>query len=265
MIVRDCRDCQNPNQMFQEVIEHLKIATGGDSIQSVMSVFRPQRRNEMWGLRFFNSQFVRYAGYIIDEESGETLGDPANVAFTKYLIEQKLWSPPTKKSAFDILPIVIKEPGNNIPFVFSLPREVAHEVNLEHPTNVNVNKLGFKWVAVPAITNFMMNLGGIKYPCCPFNGWFVSTEIVRNLIERYNATEAIATALDIDLNDRLLKQAVFVELEKMVLYSFDKNSLTIVDPMSVGDSFMMHCKKERREGRDCPAQWSWIGGLVGMY
>ena len=26
---------------------------------------------------------------------------------------------------------------------------------------------------------------------------------------------------------------------------------------------MTHCKREREDGRECPAQWSWIGGLTG--
>lgn len=102
--------------MFNEVCDHLKLATGGDSIQSVMTVFRPQQRNEIYGTRFWSSQFVRYAGYE-DETTGEVLGDPANANFTSYLIKKGLWSPPTRRTAFDILPIVIKVPGNDKPFV----------------------------------------------------------------------------------------------------------------------------------------------------
>jgi nitric oxide synthase oxygenase domain/subunit len=65
-----------------------------------------------------------------------------------------------------------------------LPKEVTHEVELEHPKYPRVKDLGYKWGAVPAISNFTMDLGGIKYQCAPFNGWFVSIEIARNLLER---------------------------------------------------------------------------------
>ena len=109
----------------------------------------------------------------------------------------------------------------------------------------------------------MMNLGGIKYPCAPFNGWFVSIEICRNLIERYQVTGALADAMKMDLNDTFLPQKISIELESAVFYSFQKKGFTIVDPMTVGKSFMTHCKRERSSGRECPAQWSWIGGLVG--
>ena len=251
-----------PHEIFHEVVEHLKLATGGVSIQSVMTVFRPHQINEIWGMRLFSSQFVRYAGYV-DEKSSEILGDTANVDFTNYLIEKNLWSPPVEKSAFDILPIVVKIPGNEIPFVYTLPQDVTHEVHLEHEKYPNVKNLGYKWAAVPAISNIVMNLGGIKYPCCPFNGWFLSTEIARNLMERYHVTEPLARELGMDIEDKMLHPKVSAELENMILHSFEKNNFTIVDPTSVGKSFITHCKKERNAGRDCPGQWSWIGGLVG--
>ena len=56
----------------------------------------------------------------------------------------------------------------------------------------------------------------------------------------------------------------FRQLERSVLHSFRKNKFTIVDPHSVGESFCVHVRREREQhGRECPAQWSWIGGLVG--
>lgn len=109
----------------------------------------------------------------------------------------------------------------------------------------------------------MMNLGGIKFSCCPFNGWFMSTEITRNLIERYQVTNPLARAMKMKLDNEFLAQKVFCELEVAVNYSFQKQEFTIVNPSTVGQSFMTHCKRERLSGRECPAQWSWIGGLVG--
>lgn len=227
-----------------------------------MTVFRPQSIDELWGMRFWSSQFVRYAGYK-DTTTDTVLGDPANAEFTAFLIGNKMWNPPTTRSAFDVLPLVLKIPNNDIPFVYELPKEVTHEVELEHPDFPAVKDLGYKWAAVPAISNFMMELGGIKYPCAPFNGWFVSIEIARNLLERYNVTEPLAKAFGMKANSKLLHQKVSAELEIAILHSFEKNRFTMVDSMTVGKSFMTHCKRERNSGRECPAQWSWIGGLLG--
>jgi hemoglobin-like flavoprotein len=82
LLVRDCRHAESAHDIFKEVEEHLRIATCGTNIQSVMSVFKPKAVNEMWGTRFWSTQLVRYAGYK-NRESGEVLGDPANVDFTE--------------------------------------------------------------------------------------------------------------------------------------------------------------------------------------
>ena len=48
--------------------------------------------------------------------------------------------------------------------------------------------LGLEWYAVPAVSNMLFDCGGIVYPACGFNGWYMSTEIMRDLcdIGRYN-------------------------------------------------------------------------------
>jgi len=269
--VRDRRHVTDPEGIYKEVKEHLHIATCGDNIQSVMTVFRPRKQDETWGLRFWSSQFVRYAGYQLDplishKDANEDgiLGDPANVEFTKYLIKNKLWSPPRKMSAFDLLPLVLKIPGRDKPFVYSLPDQYIQEVSIEHPDYPGIKNLGLKWAAVPAISNFNMNLGGINYNCCPFNGWFVSIEIVRNLMERYKIQDRWIEAMELRPTEkRMIEMRVQHEVQVAVLHSFDKAGFSIVDPCTVGKSFLVHCKRERIAGRECPGQWSWIGGLVG--
>ena len=151
--VRDCRHCTHPKDVFREVEAHLKLATGGTNIQSVMTVFRPQQRNEMFGLRFWSEQFVRYAGYKLDGDSGEVLGDPASVDFTAYLIGANLWNPPAQKSAFDVLPVVIKFPFNDIPFVYELSKDVTHEIELEHPKYPAVKGLGYRPQYRPSVVS----------------------------------------------------------------------------------------------------------------
>jgi len=108
-----------------------------------------------------------------------------------------------------------------------------------------------------------MNLGGIQYTAFPFNGWFCSIEIVRNLMERYSP-EKFAMAMGIDTKStRMWKNQVQYELDRAICHSFDKSGFTIVDLETVGEQFVTHCKREKANGRECPGQWSWIGGLAG--
>ena len=104
-----------------------------------------------------------------------------------------------------------------------LPKESVFEVNIEHPTKPELTALGYRWTTIPAISNFKMNLGGVLYQNMPFNGWFMSTEIVRNLMERHDAGPAICNALGIDMTaDPMWRQLATSELEKAVLHSFQK-------------------------------------------
>jgi hypothetical protein len=111
-----------------------------------------------------------------------------------------------------------------------------------------------------------MNLGGIVYQNMPFNGWFMSTEIVQNLKERYKGVgQDVANIIGLDIQtDPMWRQTASCELEGMVIHTFCKNGYTIVDPMTVGQSFCTHVQRKRQQfGRNCPGQWSWIGGLAG--
>mmetsp|Transcript_1755 Transcript_1755/g.3894 ORF Transcript_1755/g.3894 Transcript_1755/m.3894 type:complete len:1532 (+) Transcript_1755:163-4758(+) len=262
--IRDCRHIKDPDKMFKEVRQHLLEATAGTNIQSVMTVFKPQAATEVFGTRFWSSQFVRYAAYK-NMLTGKIVGDPANLEITEYLISNNLWTPPEKISRFDVLPLVLKLPGKKKPIIHELPKDCIFEVDLEHPDRPELSALGLRWSTVPAISNFKMNLGGIVYQNMPFNGWFVSTEIVRNLMERYDVGPEIAAAIGLDTEKNAMwRQMVSCEVEHMVLHSFQKHKFTIVDPMTVGRQFCTHVQREREQfGRECPGQWSWIGGLLG--
>ena len=229
-----------------------------------MTVFKPQSPSEPFGTRFWSSQLVRYAAYK-DSQTGSIMGDKANLELTEYLIDNYLWTPPDKLTPFDVLPWVLKVPGKKTPIVKYVPNDCIFEVTLEHPSIPELSSLDLRWTTVPAISNFKMNLGGVVYQNIPFNGWFVTTEIVRNLMERYDVGPDVARVIGLDIKtDPMWRQTASCELERMVNYSFQKNGFTIVDPMTVGRSFCTHVQREREQfGRECPAQWSWIGGLVG--
>lgn len=57
-------------------------------------------------------------------------------------------------------------------------------------------ELGLKWYALPAVSNMLLEVGGLEFPGCPFNGWYMGTEIgVRDFcdVQRYNILEVRRT------------------------------------------------------------------------
>lgn len=50
-------------------------------------------------------------------------------------------------------------------------------------------ELDLKWYALPAVANMLLEVGGLEFTACPFNGWYMGTEIgVRDFCDaqRYN-------------------------------------------------------------------------------
>lgn len=55
--------------------------------------------------------------------------------------------------------------------------------------------LGLRWYALPAVSNMLLEIGGLEFPAAPFSGWYMSSEIgTRNLCDphRYNILEVSA-------------------------------------------------------------------------
>ena len=46
--------------------------------------------------------------------------------------------------------------------------------HLRHP---EIADLDLEWYAVPAFSYFLFEVGGIKFPCSPFTGWWTLQEI----------------------------------------------------------------------------------------
>ena len=43
-----------------------------------------------------------------------------------------------------------------------------------------------KWYALPAVAGMLLEIGGLEFTACPFNGWYMSAEIgSRNLCDSY--------------------------------------------------------------------------------
>ena len=263
LIVRDCRHVTDADAMHSECVQHLRTATNGGNIEIVLTVFRPRGPAERWGPRIWNSQLIRYAAHEMPD--GSVLGDRANLDLTR-AIEAVGWQPPEERGRYDVLPLVIEVPGE-APRIYPLDPAEVLEVPISHPTEPGIGALGMKWCAVPAISNFRLEIGGIHYGCTPFNGWFMGTEIARDLWEpgRYDRALDIAEALGLDTSSEqtLWRDRAFLELNVAVLHSFQQARVTLVDHQTAARQFMIHDLREKRAGRECPAQGSWIVPAAG--
>lgn len=256
--VRDCRDLCSADEVFDSCREHLRIATNGGRIRPVLTVFSAAHEGQS-ELRIMNHQLIRYAGYSMAD--GRVLGDPQNVRFTRYAM-QNGWKPPQNPSAFDLLPIAIRMPGKSEQW-YELPRHEVLEVPLRHPRFSWFADLGLQWHAVPVITDMCFAAAGARYPCAPFSGWYMGTEIgARNLSDenRYNMLPVIAGRMGLDAGPRhpLWKDRALVELNEAVIHSFAQDGVTLVDHHSATAQFMRFQKREAQHGREIKGDWSWL-------
>lgn len=256
LIVRDLRHLETAEEIFIACIEHIQLATNQGKIRSVISIFAPDRP-EKSGVHIINQQLIRYAGYRQDD--GRIIGDPAQAELTE-IIQQFGWSK-KDKTEFDLLPLIVKAPAAK-PQMFELPREIVLEVPLSHPEYGWVNDSGLKWHAVPIVADKVLSVGGISYPAAPFNGWYMNTEIARNLgdSDRYNVLPYFAQKMGLNTksNISLWKDRALLELNVAILYSFAQQGVSIVDHHTASRQFIRHLERERHNGRIVPADWGWI-------
>jgi nitric-oxide synthase len=116
---------------------------------------------------------------------------------------------------------------------------------------------------VPAISNMPLEIGGIRYPAAPFNGWYQSTEIgARNLADsdRYDLLPLIAERMGLDTSSpsTLWRDRAVVELTVAVQHSFEVAGVSITDHHTESGRFLTHLAREEAAGRRCPADWSWV-------
>lgn len=255
--VRDRRDVSKASDVAAEAITHLREATNGGRIRPMITVFAPDAPGRP-GPRILSSQLVRYAGY---EGGGTVIGDPANADLTE-LARALGWSPPSQRGRFDVLPVIIQAPGG-CPTLHDLPADAVLEVAITHPELDWFAELGLRWYAVPLISDMYLEIGGIRYPAAPFNGWYMCTEIgSRDFGDagRYNQLPVIARQMGLSTeNERnLWKDRALTELNLAVLHSFTAAGVTITDHHTESVRFLQHLEREESHGRECPADWTWI-------
>ena len=76
------RHLATEEEIFQSCAEHLRVAYNSGKIQPTITVFSPVVPGGV-GIRIWNSQLIRYAGY--SQGGGSVIGDPLNIALTDAL------------------------------------------------------------------------------------------------------------------------------------------------------------------------------------
>lgn len=251
----DLRHCKTAEQIADGCFQHLRLSTNGGRLRSVITVFAAEQPGQP-GPRIHNPQLIRYAGYRTAEG---VLGDPLHVELTEYA-ESMGWR--GAGTTFDVLPLFISV-GDLPPRMFEVPADAVLEVPLEHPEFGWFAELGLRWHANPAIADLTLDIGGVRYPAAPFSGWYVSSEIgARNLSDeaRYNMLPRIAQGMGLSTrrNADLWKDRALVELNRAVLYSYDKAGVYIVDHHTAAAQFITHVDREAKVGRVVATDWSWI-------
>jgi len=257
LYVRDMRHLTTAEDVFIALIEHIQIATNGGKIRPLMTVFAPQTPTYA-GVRIWNSQLIRYAGYL--QPDGSILGDPMQAELTAVLLKSG-WKGGAR-TAFDLLPLVIQMPGQALR-MFEIPPEIVLEVPISHPDHPGFAALGLKWYALPVVSDMRLEVGGISYTAAPFNGWYMGAEIgARNFGDqkRYNLLPVIAETLGLAMRPErtLWRDRALVELNIAVLHSFALHGVSIVDHHTVCRQFMLHEERECKAGRRLAADWGWI-------
>ncbi|WP_246064343.1 nitric oxide synthase oxygenase [Nonomuraea longispora] len=253
--VRDRRQVGTAEGVALECVAHLREATGNGKIRPTITVFPPDTP-AMRGPRVRNEQLIRYAGY---RTPGGVVGDPRNAGLTELALSMG-WR--GGRGRFDLLPLIV-QPGLGEALLCNLPGDAVLEVPLTHPEYPWFADLGLRWHAVPAISDMCLEIGGICYPCAPFNGWYMGTEIgARNLADedRYDLLGVTAERLGLDTSTErtLWRDHALVELNVAVLHSFERAGVTMTDHHTESRRFLTHLSKEEKAGRVCPADWSWI-------
>lgn len=257
--VIDCRNITEPEAMQAQILQHLDDAFGDGRIRSVISIFAPSTGSTLpaW---IESPQITQYACHQMAD--GTILGDRQNVEATRIAMSMG-WTPLATPGRFDLLPYLMRDAAGHRHLCL-LPDGAVRQVAIEHPEHAALSALGLKWYAVPMVSNMILTIGGVDYPCAPFNGFYMGTEIAsRNLADarRYDLLADVARALDLPVQTSgpgLWRDTALTELNRAVLHSFRAAGVTMVDHHTASDQFMTFHAREQAHGRRVAADWRWI-------
>ena len=257
--VFDCRTLTEPEAMAERITQHMSDALGDGRIRSVISVFAPVSGASLPSY-VESAQIIQYAGHA--RKDGTVIGDRQNIEATR--IAQSLgWQPPDKPGRFDILPFVIRDQKDRRA-LFHLPASAIREVPILHPDRAALKDLALRWYAVPCVSGMILTIGGIDYPCAPFNGFYMCTEIAsRNFADRrrYDLLPEAARAFGLDPaapGTPFWRDEALTELNRAVQHSFKSAGVTMIDHHAASEQFMDFHHREQSCGRRVAADWRWI-------
>lgn len=253
--VVDARQATTEEMVFQYLFSHIENAFNKGRIKPYITIF-PAASAKEETVKIWNHQLLRYAGY--ETETG-IIGDSDSLEFTG-ICEKLGWD--GKRTHFDILPLVIQI-GNRPPVWKTIPEAIIPEIPMEHPDYKEVADLNLKWYAIPVISDMRLEIGGLHYVSAPFNGWYMGTEIAaRNFADehRYHLLPKMAEIIGLSTKhaSNLWQDRALIELNEMVLYSFKKQGVSIVDHHTAAAQFRIFENQEAKAGREVTGNWTWL-------
>ena len=257
--VADCRNVSTPDGIAARISDHLAEADTSGRIRSIISIFSPVEGRIMppW---IESAQIARYACYVASD--GAIIGDRQNAEATRLALAMG-WRPPDEPSPFDLLPYFIRDQEDRRVMI-DAPTDRIRRIAITHPDRPEIAQLELQWYAVPLVSDMILTIGGIDYPCAPFNGFYMGTEIAsRNLadVRRYDVLPRVAAALGLDTSPSaspLWRDTALTELNRSVLFSFKQAGVTMIDHHAASDQFMTFHRREQAAGRRVAGDWRWI-------
>ena len=257
--VADCRTITEPAAIAERITEHLREAYNGGRIRSKISIFKSVEDQQL-PTTIENNQVLQYAAHMQSDSC--VIGDRQNLEATRIAASMG-WQGKSDKGLFDRLPLTIRD-SDDRRSIYTLPDDVWHEVSITHPHHSALAALNLRWYAVPVVSNMILSIGGNDYPCAPFNGFYMCTEIAsRDYADakRYDLLAEVAGAFGLtadEKTDPLWKDTALTELNRAVLHSFEKAGVAMIDHHRASEQFMEFHRREKTFGRHIASDWRWV-------
>lgn len=238
--VIDMRHITEESDYLKAFETHIQSATNDGKIIPTITIFN---QSEHINFELINDQLIRYTEDPIVKETKQLISHTGYTDFGRFL------------------PLLYRY--NNSYHTFDIQPDLMKEVEIQHPDFPKFNDLQLKWYAVPIISGMELRIGGITYPLCPFNGWYMESEIAsRNFLDeyRYNLLTPIANSMDLDTTrtTSYWRDKVVVELNYAVYHSFKQQGYSIVDHYNASRQFLKFEENEATQNRKVTGDWTWL-------